>query len=194
VLADRWQGRRLNSPNDVVVARDGAVWFTDPTYGIDSDHEGHRADSEIGANQVYRLDPSGRLDAVADDFVQPNGLAFSPDERRLYIVDTGWSHVEDGPRHVRAFEVGESGRLSGGAVFAKCAAGSFDGLRVDREGRLWCGTDEGVHCYAPDGTLIGKVHVPERVANVAFGGADGTRLFMTATTSLYAIDLLVRGD
>src|SRR3954447_24939741 len=118
VIAERFEGKRFNSPNDVVVKSDGSIWFTDPAYGIDSDYEGHRAESEIGACHVYRVEPDGRdCRIVADDFVRPNGLAFSPDERRLYISDTGASHVDNGPRHIRAFDVGPDSALSGGDVF-----------------------------------------------------------------------------
>lgn len=192
VLADRFGGRRFNSPNDTVVHSDGSVWFTDPAYGIDSDYEGHRADSELDGCHVYRLDPAGRVARVADDFVRPNGLAFSPDERLLYIADTGASHVPDGPRHIRVFEV-ESGRLRGGRVFATCTQGLFDGFRVDDAGRVWTSAGDGVHCLHPDGTLLGKVLVPERVANVVFGGARRNRLFVCATTSLYSVLLPVNG-
>lgn len=194
VLADRYQGRRLNSPNDVVVASDGAVWFTDPPYGILSDYEGHRAESEIGACHVYRLDPStGALDVVADDFDKPNGIAFSPDERTLYVADTGASHAIDGPRHIRAFDVVDGRRLRHGRVFATCGAGLFDGFRLDTDGRVWTSAGDGVHCYAPDGTLLGKVRIPEVVSNVCFGGNRRNRLFITATTSLYAVYLGVTG-
>jgi gluconolactonase len=194
VLADRHAGKRLNSPNDVVVNSDGSVWFTDPTYGIDSDYEGHQAESEIGASHLYRVDPqSGECRVAAGDFVRPNGLAFSPDESRLYVSDTGASHVPDGPRHIRVFDVGEGGRLSGGEVFATCTAGKFDGFRFDDAGRLWAGAWDGVHCYGPDGTLLGKVLVPEIAANVVFGGPKRNRLFICATTSLYAVLLPVRG-
>lgn len=194
VLADSYQGKRLNSPNDVVVKSDGSIWFTDPAYGIDSDYEGHKAESEIGACYVYRVDPqSGAVSVVADDFVRPNGLAFSPDERRLYVSDTGRSHVPDGPRHIRALDVAEDGSLSGGEVFAVCTAGAFDGFRLDEQGRIWTSAGDGVHCYDPDGTLIGKVNVPEPVANVVFGGPKRNRLFICATTSLYAVLLPVNG-
>ncbi len=135
VIADRFEGKRLNSPNDAVVSSDGAIWFTDPAYGIDSDYEGWKAESEIGACNVYRVDPAtGACRIVADDFVRPNGLAFSPDERLLYIVDSGASHVPDGPRHIRVFRVGEQGALSGGEVFATSTAGAFDGFRLDDDG------------------------------------------------------------
>jgi len=194
VLAERHEGRRFNSPNDVVVKSDGSLWFTDPSYGIDSDYEGDAAPSEIGASHVYRLEPaSGRVDIVADDFVQPNGLAFSPDETLLYIVDTGLTHRAGGPHHVRRFTVGADGRtLSGGEVFATCPAGLYDGLRVDVHGDVWLSAGDGVHCHAADGTLLGKILVPETVANLCFGGAKLNRLFICATTSLYAVYLNTR--
>jgi gluconolactonase len=194
VIADRFDGKRLNSPNDVVAASDGAVWFTDPTYGIDSDYEGYRAESEIGASNVYRVDPqTGACEVAADDFVRPNGLAFSPDEGKLYVSDTGMTHVPDGPRHIRVFDLGPGGALRGGEVFATCTAGMFDGFRFDEEGRLWAAAGDGVHCYDGDGTLLGKVRVPETVANVTFGGPRRNRLFICATTSLYAVLLPFAG-
>jgi len=194
VLADRYEGKRLNSPNDVVVKSDGSIWFTDPAYGIDSDYEGHKAESEIGACYVYRVDPvTGELRVVADDFVRPNGLAFSPDERYLYIADTGATHMPDGPRHIRKFAVSDDGRLSGGEVFATCTAGFFDGFRFDTEGRLWTSAADGVHCYDPDGTLLGKIRVPGPVANVVFGGPKRNRLFICATTAIYSVLLPVNG-
>lgn len=194
VVAERFEGKRFNSPNDVVVKSDGSLWFTDPAYGIDSDYEGHAGESEIGACHVFRVDPaSGAVDLVADDFVRPNGLAFSPDESLLYIADTGATHLADGPRHIRRFRVGDDGRLSGGEIFAVCDNGLFDGFRLDSEGRIWTSAGDGVHCYLPDGSLIGKVRVPERVANVVFGGAKRNRLFICATTSLYAVLLPVTG-
>ena len=187
-VADRYQGKRLNSPNDAVVKSDGSIWFTDPAYGIDSDYEGHKAESEIGACHVYRVDPhSGEVRIVADDFVRPNGIAFSPDERRLYVADTGATHQKNGPQHIRVFDVGEGGKLSGGKVFATCTAGLFDGLRLDTEGRVWTSAGDGVHCYEPDGTLIGKIAVPEVVANVCFGGPKRNRLYICGTTSLYSL-------
>nr|ADH04628.1 unknown [Sorangium cellulosum] len=194
VLASRFEGKRLNSPNDVVVKSDGSIWFTDPSYGIDSDYEGDAAPGEQGAQRVYRLDPvSGALTAVASDFVQPNGLAFSPDESLLYIADTGATHVMDGPHHVRRFRVAANGTLSGGEVFATCPVGVYDGLRVDVHGNLWLSAGDGVHCHASDGALLGKVLIPEVVANVCFGGAKRNRLFICGTTSLYAVYLNTRG-
>ena len=142
--------------------------FRSPTYGIDSDYEGDAAASEIGASNVYRFDPaSGAISIVASDFVKPNGLAFSPDESLLYIVDTGISHVKDGPHHVRRFRLNVDGQsLSDGEVFAICPVGLYDGFRLDIHGNLWLSAGDGVHCHAPDGTLLGKIHVPEVVANV----------------------------
>jgi gluconolactonase len=194
VIADRFDGKRLNSPNDVVVRSDGSVWFTDPTYGIDSDEEGHQAESEIGASHVYRVDPeSGDVRIAADDFVKPNGLAFSPDEQRLFVSDTGATHFDDGPAHIRVFDVGDDGSLSGGEVFATSTVGLFDGFRFDTDGRLWTSAGDGVHCLDRDGSLIGKVRLGEETANVVFGGPAHDRLFITASTSLYAVALAVRG-
>ena len=194
VLADRYQGKRLNSPNDVVVKSDGSIWFTDPSYGIDHDYEGLRQDRELDGCHVYRVDPdTAEVTRVADDFARPNGLAFSPDESRLYIADSGRTHDPDGPHHIRGFDVHDGGTLSGGDVFAVCEPGFFDGFRFDEAGRLWTSAGDGVQCFDPDGTLIGKVRVPEAVANVCFGGPHRNRLFITATTSLYSVNLLLRG-
>jgi gluconolactonase len=189
VLADRYERKRFNSPNDVVVHSDGSVWFTDPSYGIDSDYEGHRADSEIGACYVYRVRPSdGDLRVVADDFPGPNGLAFSADERQLFIVDSR-------EKHIRRFDVADAdaGRLSGGEVFATSTAGSFDGIRLDDTGRIWAAAHDGLHCFDPDGTLLGKVHFPEIVANFTFGGAQRNVMFVCGSTSLYCIRTSVTG-
>jgi gluconolactonase len=192
VLADRWDGKRLNSPNDVVVHSDGSAWFSDPSYGIDSDHEGHKADSEIGACHVYRAD-GGEVRIAADDFERPNGLAFSRDERKLYVSDTGKTHRDDGPQHIRVFDVAGDGTLSGGEVFATSPNGLYDGFRLDEGGRIWTSAGDGVHCYDADGTLIGKVLVPEPAANVAFGGPELKRLYICATSSLYSVELAVAG-
>lgn len=194
IIADRFEGKRFNSPNDAVVKSDGSIWFTDPPYGILSDYEGMTAEQEIDGCHVYRVDPAtGDVRRVADDFVKPNGLAFSVDEKTLYIADTGASHDPKGPRHIRKFNVGDDGNLSGGAVFATCDSGLFDGFRVDRAGRIWSSAGDGVHCFDPDGTLIGKVRIPEVVANVTFGGPKLNRLFICGTTSLYSVLLPVNG-
>lgn len=195
VIADAFKGKRLNSPNDVVVKSDGSIWFTDPSYGILYDYEGGRAESEIGACHVYRVEPkTGTIAIVADDFVKPNGLAFSPDEKFLYIADTGASHQEDGPKHIRKLTVQADGKTLGKSkLFADCTAGLFDGFRVDEAGRIWTSAADGVHCYDADGTLIGKLRIPELVSNVCFGGAKLNRLFICGTTSLYSAYLAVRG-
>nr|WP_232822767.1 SMP-30/gluconolactonase/LRE family protein [Glycomyces dulcitolivorans] len=186
VLADRWEGKRFNSPNDVVVDSTGAVWFTDPPYGITSDYEGHRAEPEIDGCHVYRIDPSsGEVARVADDFQRPNGLAFSPDERTLYIADTAGGHL-------RSFAV-EDGRLSGGGVFAESPGGNFDGLRVDIEGRVWAAAAD-VYCFDPDGTHLATLPIPQpAVSNLVFGGPKRNRLFVTATDSVYSILLNTNG-
>ncbi len=193
VIADRFEGKRFNSPNDVVVKSDGSIWFTDPSYGILSDYEGEKAEPEMACH-VYRADAAtGALTRVADDFVKPNGLAFSPDEKTIYIADTGASHMPGGPAHIRRFAVSEKGSLSGGAVFADCTAGFFDGFRIDQDGRIWSSAADGVHCYDPDGALIGKIHIPELVSNLTFGGPKRNRLFITANCSLYSVYVAVNG-
>jgi len=193
VLADRFDGKRFNSPNDLVVKSDGSIWFSDPSYGIDSDYEGDASPSELGECCVYRIDgDSGAVTRVASGFVQPNGLAFSPDEQWLYVADTGATHVANGPRHIRRFRVQDGRALAGGEVWAECTSGLFDGFRVDVHGHVWTSAGDGVHCYAPDGVLLGKVRVPEAVANVCFGGPKLNRLFICATTSLYSVYLNTR--
>jgi gluconolactonase len=197
VLMDSYQGKKLNAPNDVVVASDGAIWFTDPGYGIDGPYEGHAAEAEL-PRSVYRIDPaSGQASVVADDFARPNGLAFSPDESRMYIVDSGITH--GGPSHIRVFDV-NGARLSGGRVFAEdFAPGMTDGLRTDQGGNVWCSmgwaepSEDGVRCYERDGDLIGKIHLPEACANLCFGGRKRHRLFMAASTSVYSVHLNVAG-
>jgi gluconolactonase len=194
VLADRYQGKRLNSPNDIVVKSDGTIWFTDPHYGIMTDYEGCRADQELPCH-VYRFDPSsGSLSVVADDFKGPNGLAFSPDESRLYVADTGEMFDEQAVRHIRIFDLNTAGdRLTNGRAFHAISPGAADGFRCDEDGNIWSSAADGVHCIAPHGELLGKILVPERVANVAFGGRARNRLFMCATSSLYAVYLNRRG-
>lgn len=194
VLADRYQGRQLNAPNDVVVKSDGTIWFTDPTYGIACDYEGGRAEPEQPGRYVFRLDPGdGSLAVVADDFQQPNGLAFSPDECVLYIADSGGIGRDGGNRHIRAFRVEPGNALSGGHVVTEVTPHAPDGLRVDEAGRLWSSAGDGVHCYTPEGDLLGKIRVPERVGNLVFGGPARNRLFICGHTSLYSVFVNTRG-
>lgn len=195
VIADGFDGKRLNSPNDVVVKSDGSIWFTDPTYGIDTDYEGFRAFSEIGASNVYRVDgQTGEVTAIATDFEKPNGLAFNKDESRLYVVDSGATHRADGPRHVRVLDVGSDGKsLAANRILASCDTGIYDGLRLDENGNLWVGAGDGVHCLSPEGELLGKIRIPEVTANLVFGGLKRNRLYICATRSLYSVYVAVRG-
>lgn len=194
ILADRFRGQRLNSPNDVVVNSDGSVWFTDPTYGILTDYEGDRAEPELSGCYVYRIDPNdGSITQKTTDMIKPNGLAFSPDETRLFVSDTGATHLEDGPAHIRCFDVGSDHSLTGGHVISVCTQGIFDGFRLDCDGRIWSSAFDGVHCLTPDGTLIGKIKIPEIVGNLTFGGAKRNRLFICGTTSLYAVYVFTNG-
>jgi gluconolactonase len=194
VLADGHQGHRLNSPNDVVVASDGAVWFTDPSYGILSDYEGKRSPSEQDGCFVYRIDPqSGAVEAKIRSMKMPNGLAFSPDETVLYVADSSRSHDAEADHHVLAFDVAADGSLSEPRVFAMIEHGVPDGLRVDELGNVWISSARGVEIFAADGTPLGVLHVPETVANLTFGGPKNNRLFIAATTSIYTIYTAVRG-
>jgi gluconolactonase len=194
VLAESFEGRRFNSPNDVVVKSDGTVWFTDPTYGILSDYEGYRAEPEQKTRNVYRLDPaSGELTAVVTDFLQPNGLAFSHDETVLYVADSAASHDESLPRHIRAFDVKDGKRLANGRIFCAIDKGIPDGIRADMNGNLWSSAADGVHCFDSSGKLLGKILVPQTVANLTFGGPKRNRLFIAATRSLYSIFVTATG-
>ena len=194
VIADKYGGKRLNSPNDVVVKSDGSIWFTDPSYGILSDYEGYKAEMEQAGCFVYRVDPhSGELRIVADDFVKPNGLAFAPDEKTLYVADSGFSHDPHAPHHIRAFDVSEDGTLSKGKVFFDVSPGSPDGLRLDVEGNVWTSCKDGVICIDPMGHALGKIRLPQTVSNLTFGGPRRNRLFITATKSLYAIYVATTG-
>ncbi|MEQ1769891.1 MAG: SMP-30/gluconolactonase/LRE family protein [Devosia sp.] len=194
-IADRYQGKRLNSPNDAVVKSDGSIWFTDPSYGIDSDYEGNKAESEIGSCNVYRVDPAnGDIAAVITDMKRPNGLAFSLDEKLLYVADTGATHDPKMVGHIKSYQV-KGDKCSGGKVLIKAKPGDglYDGFRLDVDGNIWTSAADGVHCYAADGKLLGKVRVPEGVANVAWGGIKRNVLFVCATSSLYAVRLMTSG-
>jgi len=192
-LVDRHDGRRLNAPNDVAVKSDGTIWFTDPLYGISNDYEGGRQKSEQSP-ALYRLDPaSGNLRIAAADFDGPNGLAFSPDESRLYVAETGDQTTDKPKQFIRVFDVGAHGKLSGGGAFAKIEPGYCDGMTVDEDGNVWSSAADGVHCVSPAGDLLGKVLVPYRISNLKFGGPFRNRLFIGGSQTLYSIFLNRRG-
>lgn len=193
-LVGHLEGKRLNSPNDVIVKSDGTVWFSDPDYGIMSDNEGYQAPSQIGSNNVYRFDPgSGQLSVVASDFEKPNGLAFSPNEDKLYISDSSRSHDPNGKHHIRMFDVADGRTLANGRVFAVIEPGISDGIRSDRHGNIFTSAGDGIQVYSPAGKRLGKILVPEAVANLTFGGPNKNRLFIAATSSVYAITVNTTG-
>lgn len=176
-LVDSFEGKKLNSPNDVVVKSDGTIWFTDPDYGLAG-----RTKEQPG-NYVYRFDPKSKnLTAVIKDFDKPNGLCFSPDETRLYVADSGT------PRHIRVFDVGRDGSVAQGRVFAAIDKGGPDGIRCDAVGRVWSSSGDGAQIFSAEGKLIARILLPESAANLTFGGKDGHRVFLTARKSLYAVD------
>jgi gluconolactonase len=202
IIADKYNGKKLNSPNDAVVASDGSIWFTDPVYGIGGYYEGVKAEPEQEKHNVYRADPkSGDIKVVVDDFVEPNGIAFSPDEKKLYVLDTGFTDGPDNPSHIRVFDLDVGGgKVSNSKVFAEMPKPSItDGVRCDTEGRIWCSVgwgdpnEDGVRCYTRDGDLLGKIHIPETVANLCFGGQQRNRLYICGSTSLYAVYTSVQG-
>lgn len=194
MLVDRYHGKRLNSPNDVIVKSDGTVWFSDPVYGIVTDYEGGKSESELPAN-LYRFDPrDGSLVVVADDFENPNGLCFSPDERLLYVSESGLPFVSDPLQHLRVFDVSADGScLTNSRIFYKVNPGFTDGMRCDQEGNLWSSAGDGVHCISPNAELLGKIAVPFTVSNLCFGGRHFSRLFICASRTLFAIYLNTRG-
>jgi gluconolactonase len=190
-ILDHFEGKPLNSPNDVVVKSDDSVWFTDPPYGVLSHYEGHKATPELPTN-VYRVDRNGTAMVVAGDIPRPNGLAFSPDERRLYVVVSGAM-----PREIRVFDV-VGDKLQSGRVFIDCGTGIPDGFRVDTEGNLWCGWgggegQDGVAVFNPEGALIGRILLPERAANLCFGGLKRNRLLIAASRSIYSLYVNAQG-
>jgi gluconolactonase len=202
IIADKYNGKKLNSPNDAVVASDGSIWFTDPIYGIGGYYEGVKAEPEQEKHNVYRVDPkSGDIKVVVDDFVEPNGIALSPDEKKLYVIDTGFTDGPDNPSHIRVFDLdAEAGKVSNSKVFAEMPKPSItDGMRCDTDGRVWCSVgwgepnEDGVRCYTPDGDLLGKIHIPETVANLCFGGQQRNRLYICGSTSLYAVYTSAQG-
>jgi len=187
-LASHWQGKELNSPNDVIVKRDGAIYFSDPTYGR-AEYYGRKRDVQLGFRGLYRVAPDGALTLLADDFGQPNGLCFSDDEKRLFVNDTD-------RQHIRAFDVQADGALKGGQVWAETkgeGAGAPDGMKLDSKGNVWCCGPGGIHVFAPDATCLGVLRTPEYVANFCFGGDDMKTLFVTASTSLYRVKVATAG-
>jgi gluconolactonase len=193
-VVDRYRGARLNSPNDIVVASDGAIWFTDPPYGILDDTEGYRADSELGGCFVFRFDrTTGVLEIASFDLVHPNGLAFSPDESTLYVSDTSAARIEGGNHHIVALDVVDGRRLASPRVFAVIEPGLSDGLRVDVEGNVWTSAGDGIHVLDAAAVELGRILLPQAASNCTFGGADGWRLFITATSTLWAINVGIRG-
>ncbi|BEP93105.1 SMP-30/gluconolactonase/LRE family protein [Acidovorax sp. A79] len=195
VVVGHFHGKRLNSPNDVVVQSNGCIWFTDPPYGILGDREGHKAPPELGGNYVFCYDPSdGQLHKASGFLQEPNGLAFSPDESLLYVSDTSAALRPDGTghHHIVVFDVREHA-LEDPRVFARVSPGVPDGFRVDHRGRIYTSSEDSVQVLHPDGTLLGKIPVPEKVGNVTFGGTRRDTLFIAASTSLYSIVLNTRG-
>ena len=186
VIADRYKGKKLNSPNDIVVASNDSIWFTDPTFGVQYS-DGH---VEQQKHNVFRVDgKTGDITVVVDDFVQPNGILFSPDEKKLYVIDTPNSHI-------RVFDVDiDTGGVSNGKIF--CDGFLGDGMRCDVDGNVWCsvgyGEENSVRCYAPDGALLGKIHLPEAITNLTFGGASRNRLYICGIFSVYAYNTNTRG-
>jgi gluconolactonase len=197
ILADKFQNKRLNAPNDAVVHSNGSIWFSDPGYGILSNYEGHVDKFELPAN-VYRLDPStGEMTVVSDEFIRPNGLCFSPDEKLLYIVDTG--QPKDKPQPIRVYDVVDGKKLANGRLFCDMGKGNSDGIRCDVDGNVWAAAGnggagyDGVHVFTPQGKLIGKICLPEICSNLCFGGQKYNRLFMTASQSLYSLYVNTQG-
>ncbi len=192
VIADRFEGKPLNSPNDVVVKSDGTIWFSDPHYGIMTNYEGFKSKQENSC-VVYKADPNtGELEQVVTDMNCPNGLAFSPDESQLYVADTGRMFSDDA-QHLRVYDVDPKGNVSNGQHFHTIDPGCADGFRIDVHGNLWSSAADGVHCISPRGELMGKIFVPELVSNICFGGRAKHQLYITATTSLYRITLATNG-
>jgi gluconolactonase len=196
IVVERWQGKRFNAPNDIVVKSDGTLWFTDPPYGLIVPEEGHGGESEIGDCYVFRFDPaSGEAEPVTDLPIEPNGLAFSPDEALLYVSDTSAALGREatGNHCIFVFDVHDGRRLANGRKFADVSPGVPDGFRIDRNGWIYTSSQDSVQIYHPDGTLLGKIHVPEKVGNVTFGGHGRDQLYIAASTSLYRIRLATQG-
>ena len=204
VLADKWQAKPLNAPNDIIVHPDGGIWFTDPGYGILMNYEGAEARLEV-KEAVYRIDgKTGKMEMVTDEMFKPNGLCFSPDYKKLYIADTGATHYPNAPKNIKVWDIADSKSLKNGKQFVSMdlpgkGAGLADGIRADKDGNIWVGAGwvgagyDGVHVFAPSGERIGMILLPEMCANLCFGGTKRNRLFMAASQSLYAVYVETQG-
>ena len=193
-LVDKYLDKKLNSPNDVVVKSDGSIWFTDPPYGILSDYEGYKGDMEYGACYVFRYDPKeNNLEVVSKDFLKPNGLAFSVNEDKIYIADSGGSHDVNAPNQIMVYDVIENRILKNGKVFHKFNPFFADGFRVDKDDNVWTSAGKGIKCFSPQGEVIGQLLLPDLVANLTFGGENNNILYVTSSSNLYSMELNQQG-
>ena len=193
-LVDKYLDKKLNSPNDVVVKSDGSIWFTDPPYGILSDYEGYKGDMEYGACYVFRYDPKeNNLEVVSKDFLKPNGLAFSVNEDKIYIADSGGSHDVNAPNQIMVYDIIENKILKNGKVFHKFNPFFADGFRVDKDDNVWTSAGKGIKCFNPQGEVIGQLLLPDLVANLTFGGENNNILYVTSSSNLYSMELNQQG-
>ena len=193
-LVDKYLDKKLNSPNDVVVKSDGTIWFTDPPYGILSDYEGYKGDMEYGACYVFRYDPKeNNLEVVSKDFLKPNGIAFSVNEDKIYIADSGGSHDVNAPNQIMVYDVIENRILKNGKVFHKFNPFFADGFRVDKDDNVWTSAGKGIKCFNPQGEVIGQLLLPDLVANLTFGGENNNILYVTSSSNLYSMELNQQG-